>query len=98
MSFRINSSREHWIDKIKVQQVLNDSVRLFVCDLHFAPTDIQRHKTKTVLKKNANIIIGCVYMSADKILRSPMMCLNVIFELFLVHKSRMKVMIVLIQV
>lgn len=57
--FRIHDGRKDWINIIRRHQSINESGRLlFICDLHFNPSDIQKHRTKTVLQKNAVPNIG----------------------------------------
>lgn len=57
---RINESRKVWIYKIKQSQTLDESRQLYVCDLHFDPSNIQRNRQKIVLRKNATPIIQYV--------------------------------------
>lgn len=58
--FRINNGRKEWINVIKMHQPLNEIDGLYVCDLHFDPENIQKHKTKVTLRRNARLNIGYV--------------------------------------
>lgn len=53
LSFRINDAKNEWKNIIRQHQELNKTGKLYICDLHFNEEDIQRHKTKTTLRKNA---------------------------------------------
>lgn len=53
MLFRIHNGRKVWIDIIRNHQQLEEKNRLYICDLHFKPDDVQKHRKKTVLRKEA---------------------------------------------
>lgn len=51
--YTVNDGRKSWIDIIKNHQPINENIQLYVCDLHFNPSDIRMGRTKSTLRRGA---------------------------------------------
>lgn len=50
---RINDGRKEWIAIIKRHQALNGRYKIYICDLHFKQSDVQKFAKKCVLRKGS---------------------------------------------
>lgn len=50
--------RRNWIPSIKTHQSLNDQKAVYICDLHFHESDLNRCGRHVQLKKNAKPLLG----------------------------------------
>lgn len=55
---RIKGSRSEWKTLIRNQQILDENRNLYICDLHFKATDLQKSNGKFLLRKNAVPMLG----------------------------------------
>lgn len=102
--FRIHDGRKEWLNLIRQNQSIDENGRLlYICDLHFNPSDIRKYTTKTVLQKNAapNIGYELIFYRIIKAIDSFSFLFffnSISFMDISVYKSQMKTVVQVLQV